>query len=249
METETKWTRIFRSFFLDLLFPVRCINCGKYDTWLCEDCSKLLAVPHENLCPCCENAATSDGATCFSCKTKFPLDGLFVSTSYKDEIVVKAVHYYKYKFVSDLAGPLADIVAKKISSSTFPIPDLIVPVPLHPRRLRWRGFNQSALLARGIAENMAAGIIIPLPENALRRIKHTPPQMKIKKYAKRLENMREAFLIADENIQGKTILLVDDIATTCSTLVECARVLKKAGAKKVYAAVIARQELTRIAKN
>jgi len=239
----SKSAKSFRSLFLDFLFPVRCISCGKYETWLCEDCAKAITVSPEQFCPCCESVTTPDGKTCFSCKDKFELDGLLAAASYKDETISKAVHYYKYKFVESLSDPLSDILLSSLSSSTFPIPDLIIPVPLHPRRLRWRGFNQSALLARQIARSMATGIEIPVKENLLRRTKYTPPQMKIKKYSQRLENIREAFSVSDGDVQGKTVLLIDDIATTCSTLSECARVLKEAGAKKVYATVIARQEL------
>ena len=233
----------FYSLFLDFLFPVRCISCGSYEMWLCEDCAKAISALGEQLCPCCESVTTPDGKTCFSCKDKFELDGLLAATSYKNETIAKSVHYYKYKFVESLSEPLANIMLNSLSSSTFPIADFIIPVPLHPRRLRWRGFNQSALLARQIARSMATGIEIPVEETILQRTKYTPPQMKIKKYSRRLDNMREAFSVGTGDVQGKTILLIDDIATTCSTLSECARILKKAGAKKVYAAVIARQEL------
>lgn len=244
----SKSAKSFHSLFLDFLFPVRCISCGKYDTWLCEGCAKAISILPEQLCPCCESVMTPDGKTCFSCKDKFELDGLLTAASYKDETIAKAVHYYKYKFVESLSAPLANIQLRSLSSSTFPIPDFIIPVPLHPRRLRWRGFNQSALLAHQVAQGMAPGIEIPVEETLLHRTKYTPPQMKIKKYSQRLENMREAFSISTGYIQGKTILLIDDIATTCSTLSECARILKKAGAKKVYASVIARQELKGKAK-
>ncbi|MFA5994800.1 MAG: phosphoribosyltransferase family protein, partial [Parcubacteria group bacterium] len=126
----------------------------------------------------------------------------------------------------------------------------LVPVPLHPRRLRWRGFNQSALLAEYVGKNLTTGFEIPNHPNLLQRKRYTPPQMKIKKYAQRIANLQQAFSLRKtaatdmpNSLQGKTILLVDDVATTGTTLFECAKVLKAGGAKKVFAVVIARQEI------
>jgi ComF family protein len=243
MDINKFWQEKIYQNILDILFPIRCLSCGKLDFWICDDCINNLPEKTEQFCPCCESMQTPGGKTCFSCKPHFPLAGIFAATSYSEKLVTNAVHNYKYRVISDLHIPLGKILTRAICHSPLPLPDLIVPVPLHPRRLRWRGFNQSAFLARQLAGNMATGLTIPVDEKILVRIRPTLPQMQIKNYASRKKNIRNAFFAAESKLNGKTVLLVDDIATTGSTLSECAEVLKKAGAKEVYAVVIARQEI------
>jgi len=232
---------------LDILFPVACLKCGQGNLWLCPECLKKIDLLKFQVCPFCEKIMTESGKTCSDCKNERPaLNRLVVAAKYKDFDLDKIIHLFKYRFVEDLSLPLGEIMAKSLVFNNCPLPDLIIPVPLHPRRLRWRGFNQSELLAEFISENLAPGFVIPLKTNALLRKKYTPPQMKIKSFKDRRKNIKNAFAVKDANeIIGKNILLVDDIATTGSTLFECAQVLKDNGAKKVMAAVISRQEISR----
>ncbi len=195
------------------------------------------------VCPVCEKSITEDGLACPNCKARSHLDALLVAARYKEGGLDKFVHLYKYRFIEDLHIPFGKILTQRLLSSSLPIADIIVPVPLHPRRLRWRGFNQSKLLAEHISRNIAPGLEISVAENILQRRRYTPPQMKVKKYSERKANLQDAFAIGSpEPIKGKSILLVDDISTTGATLFECARILKENGAKKVFAAVISRQE-------
>jgi ComF family protein len=153
------------------------------------------------------------------------------------------VHLYKYRFVPDLHKQLGNLMTQALQKTELPIADIIIPIPLHPRRLRWRGFNQSALLAKYVAENLLPQNRLALDENILIRNRYTPPQMGINDYKNRQQNIENAFSVVNpEQIKNKIVLLIDDIATTGSTIFECARVLKKSGAAEVYAAVIARQE-------
>ena len=245
------------NFVLDTLFPISCISCGKKDVWLCESCFSQIKILPSQVCPYCEKTISSNGATCAYCRSsflsqndKFFLDNLIVSSRYKE--ISSAVHLFKYNFVKDFSVPIGKILIKSYLSASLSLPDLIVPVPLHPRRLRWRGFNQSELLAEYMSENIAPGISIPVFSDLITRKKYTAPQMKIRDYKKRKENISNAFAFSEkcsareksEIFQGKNILLIDDIATTGSTLFECAKVLKKNGAQKVFAAVIARQEFS-----
>ena len=206
------------------------------------------------ICPKCEDSISESGRTCHNCKPS-NLDGLLVASKYRENNLSKLVHLYKYRFVEDLYIPLGKILVKAILQSRLPLPDLILSVPLHTRRLRWRGFNQSELLAEYISQNLTPGLEIPVGKNLFTRKRYTPPQMKIKKYQERLDNLQNAFEIKKEtksplgdlaptaSLHGKTILLIDDIATTGATLLECAKVLKLNGAKKVFSAVLARQEM------
>ena len=158
--------------------------------------------------------------------------------------MAKLVHYYKYRFVSELSLTLGKILEKSILASTLPLPEILIPVPLHPRRLRWRGFNQAQLLAQYLGKNLTPGLELPVYSDILLRSRYTKPQMEIKNRQKRQVNTQDAFSLNAQKsfqIKDRIIFLVDDIATTGSTLFECAKVLKQAGAKKVYGVVLTRQ--------
>jgi ComF family protein len=189
---------------------------------------------------------TEKGYLCFACRAsqKSNLDSLITAVSYEDSTIKRLVHNFKYRFVGDISLLLAKFICQALIRNDFPLPDIISPVPLHPRRLRWRGFNQSLLLAEYIAEELTPLLKIEVLD-ILERKKYSQPQMQIKNYQERLQNMQNIFAlkptISSDLIKNKRILLIDDIATTGATLEECAKVLKYAGAKKVFAAVVARQ--------
>lgn len=256
-----------KTFILDTLFPISCVSCGSTSVWLCDACFSKIQLLSFQLCPRCEKLITQDGRLCSYCKAQSPpLGALIVAARYKEGGISKLVHLYKYNFVEDLQAPLGKLLVKALLASGLHIPDFIVPVPLHKRRLRWRGFNQAEFLANYVSRNLTPGYAIPVFGNILERIRYTPPQMKVKDYFQRRKNVRDVFKVNSsflfspcargdvsqgqrgkrptENIlKNKNILLIDDIATTGATLFECARTLKQNGAKFVFAAVIARQEM------
>ena len=145
-----------------------------------------------------------------------------------------AIHELKYAQRSHLAGSLGALLASFAQNWIGGLKGyLIMPVPLHPRRLRARGFNQSLLLARGVASKTGA----ELDFLSLRRRKFTRPQTELSS-EERKRNVRKAFEVVNpEAVKGRTILLVDDVATTGSTLNECAKALKRAGADSVLRGV------------
>lgn len=241
-------------FLLDTFFPIHCISCKEEGFWLCEKCLSRIKFSNEQVCGVCEKAITPDGRTCLPCK-KLPHrqpgkslpDGLIVASSYAEALISESVHLFKYRFIHDLHRPLGDLLVKILQKTDLPLPDLIIPVPLHKRRLRWRGFNQSSLLANHLASNLLPGTTLNINENSLVRNRYTSPQMKVKDYANRQRNIADAFSVRDKKeVSDKIILLVDDITTTGSTIFECAKVLKNAGAREVFAIVIARQETKKI---
>jgi ComF family protein len=236
----------FKKTILDTLFPISCFSCGAADHWLCPDCLSSVNILDRQVCLWCEKIEIPEGRLCAICKQKSEscLDGLLRSVSYENPCVKKMIFSLKYRFVKELSFPLADIIAKAALQNDIPIPDCIVPVPLHPRRLRWRGFNQAELLAEKFSEGLVPFFKIKVLD-ALERKKHKKPQMEIKKYRDRLDSIKGIFFlkIDPSRIRNKRILLIDDITTTGATLQECAKVLKQNGAKKVFAAVIARQTL------
>ncbi len=235
-----------RNIILDTLFPKNCLGCGKEGNWLCPSCFSETQLLDFQLCPYCEKNITRGGVPCPECKNlkKISLDCLIVAVPYDNPAVKKLVHYLKYRFVSDASVPLSELMVRSLVRNDCLIPDLVIPVPLHKRRLRWRGFNQSQVLAENISESLAPHLKIEVID-ILRRKKYNKSQMEINNYGKRLENVRGIFSFNDQfknnYLEKKVVLLVDDIATTGATLEECAKILKENGAKKVFAAVVARQ--------
>lgn len=243
-------------FILDTLFPILCLDCRKEGSWLCPKClEKIRLIPFQ-ACPLCEKIATEKGRACSRCSGKIlaekgflPIDGLLTAVKYGNGNISHLVHLYKYSFLFDLSIPLGKLLVKSFIQNNLPLPDFILPVPLHARRLRWRGFNQAELLSRYISQNITPAFSIPVITDLIIRERYTLPQMKIKTYSERQKNIRGAFRISPKNpaviekIRGKKILLIDDIATTGATLLECGKLLKKSGAKEVFGAVIARQEI------
>jgi ComF family protein len=242
-----------KNFILDTLFPINCITCGYDNFWLCNECLQKITISDFQICPSCERFITDQGKLCPNCKSRarkepFHLNALVAATKYNENNISKLIHSYKYNFVRDLSAPLGEILVKSLLKSDLPLPNFIVPVPLHPRRLRWRGFNQAELLANFVSQKLTPGFEIPVINDLLIRKKYSSPQMKIKNYSERKSNIQNSFAINQkslETVKGKKILLVDDVATTASTLLECAKILKINGASKVFAVVVARQEIKR----
>lgn len=234
------------TFLLDLIFPQNCLICKKSDFLICPDCFKKIEILPFQVCPICEKAITIGGKVCNQCKTTKPaLNQLVVAGDYQDPGLAKMIHFYKYKFVSDFSIHLGKILLKGLIKNNIKTPDVIVPIPLHSFRLRWRGYNQSELLANFLASNLLPGIKISVTNNLIIRNKNTTPQMKIKNYQKRQENMKDVFSINPSyknpgDIKNKKVLLVDDICTTGSTLFECAKEIKKLKPQSISAVVLAR---------
>ncbi|XLQ20713.1 MAG: ComF family protein [Candidatus Moraniibacteriota bacterium] len=223
---------------LDGLFPIRCLGCGVFDEWICTNCHSTLPILTEQHCPICKKHETKNGQVCPKCllSSNNSIAGVFIASHYSDKLLKKSIHYYKYRFVYALSEPLALLLAQSLQNSSLPSPDIIIPIPLHKRRLRWRGFNQAELLAINL------DLQIPINTDILLRVKYTAPQVKVKNKNKRQENLANAFIISDTSkIINKNILLIDDVITTGTTLKECAMVLKKAGADKVFCLVLARE--------
>ena len=255
---QTAFTSIFRDigrYIADTLFPIRCLGCEKKGAWICVQCSLLVPRRLEQHCSECFRRVTPSGEVCFGClprvslkresgrDTAIPaLDGVFVASSYRDFLIPHAIHTFKYRFIPDLAMPLANILQNALEKSLLPLPDAIIAVPLHPRRLRFRGFNQSELLARSLSQTITPGLELPLLTDTLLRTRFTRPQMKTDSREERLTNLKNAFAIATGKelaIRGASLWLIDDVTTTGATLKECAAVLKKNGAKSVFGIVLA----------
>ena len=213
------------------------------NTYLCRHCLKHLPRCSQQICPHCQKKELPLGEVCMDCLGETPLSGVFAVLNYRDSLVKECLHAYKYHSIESLAKPLGEKMVDILSHTDLPLPDIIIPLPLHPFRERYRGFNQSELLARIIARTLTPSFSHPLYTNILKRTRLTKPQASIQKREKRMQNLKDVFTINPENahiLKGKTVWLIDDVSTTNTTLTQGAQELKNSGAREVWGIVLAR---------
>lgn len=210
------------TFIVGALFPQRCAGCNAYGALLCDKC--FSSIPRSG-------ASTDPHVT-----TIF---------EYQNPVMRNAIWRFKYRhacgfadyFGNELYNEIIGDLGDKLHISkkeTF----LLVPIPLHKKRLYERGYNQSELLVRSIMRN-DIDHLFKYSNKALSRIKKTKPQARSDKRAARLENLRGAFLANSTIVKGKDILLIDDVTTTGATLSEARKALRTAGARSVHAYTVA----------
>jgi ComF family protein len=171
---------------------------------------------------------------CGDCREKPPKFDRAVSAAVYENALAEAIHLFKYSKKANWSRPLGRLLCTRVAD--FGKLDVILPVPLHSKRLRQREFNQSLLLAREVS--LASGI--PLQVDNLRRMRWTLPQIELNGDERR-KNVRGAFeVIRPDRVQDQSVLLIDDVYTTGATVNECARVLKRAGAETVNVLTVAR---------
>lgn len=229
----------------DLIFPPRCITCeellGQHGPLpFCTTCMAGVHFIESPLCPRCGTpfpVAEGEDHLCGDCLSTERPYAVARSVGRYEKTLLTAIHRFKYRGktgIGDLlSGIMADFAEKTWDMKVF---SRILPVPLHRRRLRERGFNQAMILARGLSRRFN----IPLDFTSLRRNLFTPPQVGLDR-KQRLTNVQGAFTVTHpERIDGRRLLLVDDVFTTGSTLNECARVLIQAKAEAVAVLTMAR---------
>ncbi len=229
---------IFKN-IIDILFPINCLNCGQEKTWICADCLPKIPQNTTHYCLNCKKQ-TKLGEYCSACAPRFALDKVWIAGDFQNKILSQLIRSYKYKFAQDIADPLGLFLLNflrenviKQQKNLFAKTTLIIPVPLHNKRLRWRGFNQSEKLAVRIATELKI-----TQNNNLKRIKFKKPQSNLQKN-ERLKNIQAAFAWQGAKLDKQNIILIDDVATTGATLNECAKVLKANGATEVWGLVLA----------
>jgi len=211
-----------------------CQLCGAWaDAVLCGDCRIALPHRHGHRCPICDVAAEQD-VPCGACLADPPHFDTTVSAFGYVFPLDRLMQSYKFRANLTLVDVFAEALAAQVRLASLPPPDCIVPMPLGRKRLAERGFNQAALLAAALGKSLA----IPVRLHDLLRVRDTAPQSGLSRDA-RLKNVRGAFS-GSASVTGMHIALVDDVMTTGATLSEAARALKKAGAARVEAWVIAR---------
>jgi len=218
---------------LDLLFPRWCVGCGKEGDFICSACRLSLPRITPPLCPHCGKPQPS-GILCPSCVSRqAKIDGIRSPFQF-DGVIRQAIHQLKYQNLRALAQPLAKFMQEYLAANPIPA-ELLVPVPLHWRRLRERGHNQSSLLARELSKLINR----PLVADCLVRKRPTPPQARTATVDERRRNVADAFTCRSHSLQDKKVLLIDDVATSGATLDACASALKTAGVSSVWGLVLA----------
>lgn len=209
---------------LDLIFPKKCINCKKFGDFLCADCFSKIKYT--------EGLEFSVGK----------IDTAISVVSYSP-IIKKLIRQFKYKpYVSEVGETIAEIMNEGLSQNEFfysfvtKYSPVIVPIPLSSKRFCERGYNHSEILGFYVAKYFGLKAI----SQVLTRTKDTKPQYKLNR-EERIKNIKDAFDISKNQKVPKSIILIDDLATTYSTLKEAARVLRKNGAKKIMSVAFARE--------
>ena len=231
---------------LDLIFPRSCHSCkrslsGERNPCFCDSCWEKVARLDGPCCPSCgkpfkSTAALSHSPThrCGDCREKPPRFDRAVSTGIYDGVLAEAIQLFKYQGKTHLAGPLGEFLIHGMNRLHGV--DRLIPVPLDRHRLRERQYNQSLLLCDALGRKTGTDV---LPDG-LERIRPTLPQTGLSPEDRR-RNVRRAFSVKNPAwIKGHRVLLIDDVLTTGATVNECARTLKRAGAKSVDVLTLAR---------
>ena len=231
---------------LHIIFPRTCFSCGKdlpYDRKapLCTSCEDGLILPGPLICQRCGVVLKSGGAHCFHCRGSkaeaFKCKVIRCACNF-NQFSQRLIHALKYQGADYVAPYMGEFMAQRFSLfAELADVNLVIPVPLYKTRLKKRGYNQSELIAQAFCQK--AGFA--LNTTSLVRVRDTGSQTKLGRQA-RVENMKGAFSVKDPaSVRGKTILLIDDVTTTGSTLEACAQELRQAGAKRVLAYAFARE--------
>jgi ComF family protein len=236
---------------VDWLYPPRCRACaktfsGRDAQYFCAPCWAKIQLVRHPMCNACGQPfpdASGEDHTCGLCLERPPhfvrawAWARYPHEEPEEHPLRQAVQKFKYGRKISLGRPLGRLMARGCSDFLRECPaEIIIPVPLHPKRLRWRGFNQAVLLGRQLAR--AYGI--PMDPFTLRRIKATPPQTQLNE-AERRRNVRGVFALAEgRSVEGKSVLLVDDVYTSGATVNECSRTLMRAGAEEVFVVTLVR---------
>ncbi len=218
---------------LNLIFPPRCVSCGAWGHWLCDDCVARVSAPSSEL-------GVLRGRRLPAARF---VDERGALVSYLSSVawvcahsgpLRDAVHALKYGGLRVLAGPLGQILAQGWRQRGIQI-GAVVGVPLHALRLRRRGYNQAALLAAALAAELG----VPYREDALVRLRRTRTQVGLGP-DERWRNVHGAFAACGPGLGDSPVLLVDDVMTTGATLEACAQALQGAGTGDVHALTLTR---------
>ena len=223
------------------LFPngYKCVVCGEELSTntlysICDDCMKLLPFNNGKTCVKCSEPIGNMSQYCIHCKNEKPRYKKNVSVFLYKEPIDKFIRELKYDNKKYLADTLSNFIASEVVKMAVNF-DYVVPVPIHFDRYKKRGYNQAELLCSSLKDKLSLNVDISI----LTKSRYTRSQANLTRN-ERIENLRDSFKVEDKTkVKGKTILLVDDVFTTGTTINECAKTLLDAGAKEVYSVTLA----------
>jgi len=219
---------------IDLVYPPFCCNCGKIGYEICPECFiKIKTTNNRNICPVC-GGSIKTGSNCSNCLKLHPLFEQARSWGIYIGVLKQIVQNIKYNRCFGVIEYITKPIVQLIKNWGISV-DMIVPIPLSKNRETSRGYNQSVLIAKPISRYFS----LPMKELALIRNRDTRTQVGLN-YKERITNVKNAFYADNSICNNKSIHLIDDIATTCSTLNESTKALKSAGAQKVFCFTVAR---------
>jgi competence protein ComFC len=196
--------------FLNLLFPSKCLGCGKENEILCPECLRRIDYP-----------------------TLLKSNNILAATDYNDELAKKAIWLLKYRGIKQIAEPLAELIKQRTLEKIKIKNPVFIPIPLSSKRLKERGFNQSELIAKYLSDTTITNVLYKTKETVSQvSIKDREKRLNNLKGSFAVKNA--------ELIKDKNIILIDDVSTTGATIAEVKRVLREAGAKNIVALVVAR---------
>lgn len=206
-----------KDYFLDLIFPKFCVACLADGNFLCHACQKQITWVKTQVCASC-NKLSLQGKYCRECRPKHTLKGIIVAAHYEKGPIREAIHNFKYNNILELGDFFVFQMAETLKENLSPNKNFIIaPVPMHWLGKSRRGYNQAEILAREIAKNLGLAC-----NDILRKKKGTKRQVELES-RERLKNLENIFAVKkDIDLQDKKIILVDDIATTGTTMNECA---------------------------
>lgn len=218
---------------VELVFPAHCVGCGGSGVFLCAACAAAMPRADGARCPRCWRP----GPDCASCRGAPPaFDQLRAAYRYVGA-VPELVRALKYRGATAVAEPMAEAIVATVPREEISS-DVIVPVPLSGMRRRTRGYNQAEELANALGRFLGTGVL----PRAIERRRDTPPQARSRNAIERLHNVAGAFHAGDVDLTGRSVLLVDDVTTTRSTLSACAAAAREAGAREVRCVAFATED-------
>lgn len=217
---------------ISILAPHHCFGCQREGNLLCLGCRETSLNDNKLHCYMCNNP-TFDRGLCQNCRLRSPFLELFVVGAYS-ELVEKLIYAYKFKRTKAASEPLAELLDSALPYISNPV---IVPIPTASSRIRQRGYDQVLLLARKLGKKRQLSLLTVLERtNQGRQLGASRTQ--------RLRQAKDTFrIMKPELVEGKTIILLDDVLTTGATLENAAIKLKQAGAAQIYGLVVAQQQL------
>jgi len=226
-------------FFKDLLFPKLCLGCNTLGSYICLKCQEKLRLTYKDICIYCQKSSYM-GLTHMICKKTLGIDVAIGFYPYSG-ILQKVIKHIKYRGATDVWREFCQIIQPKIYEKLLFYKQLVQnglvqPVPLHSAKMKIRGFNQSLLISNFF------NVILKFPVvDYFIRVKNTLPQASLYNKKKRYLNMKSAFMFTQEiPLKGETLVIIDDVITSGSTIFELCKAIKKCGAEKVFTLALAR---------